>query len=350
MAKRSLSLALIVLVAALFGAGRSASADSVQQRLARAKLDRRAAEQVVKRLERRADRLIAAYGDSQGALQQAAVEIVTAYRQQLAVSAQLAAAQTLLNRQAATAFEAGPGMSMELALGATSSGDLASVEIYAVRTIGVSADAVQRVQALRTMLGQATADLERHRRTLAKTSQEMRDAATNALEDLAHARDDAVKAGAKVGSLQKQQEALAAAFGVANSTMQALGNAQRGLDQRDLLALLGPAGGRGCDLPPGLRDTGERITGISSWYGWELAGHPTATGAIFDPRLFTAANKGLPLNSFLRVRFNGKCAVVLVNDRGPYIPGRVFDLSQAAAEYLGVGLNEVTADVLIPTA
>jgi rare lipoprotein A (peptidoglycan hydrolase) len=200
------------------------------------------------------------------------------------------------------------------------------------------------------MLAQATADLERHRRTLAKTSQQMRDAATNALEDLAHARDDAVKAGAKVGSLQKQQEALAAAFGVSNSTMQALGNAQRGLDQRDLLALLGPTGGAGCDLSSGLRDTGERITGISSWYGWELAGHPTATGAIFDPRLFTAANKELPLNSFLRVHFNGTCAVVLVNDRGPYITGRVFDLSQAAAEYLGVGLNEVTADVLIPTA
>lgn len=142
MARRSFSLALIVLVAALFGAGRSASADSVQQRLARAELDRRAAEQVVKRLERRTDRLIAAYGNSQGALQQAAVDIVTAYRQQLVVSAQLAAAQTLLNRQAATAFEAGPGMSMELALGATSSGDLASIEIYAARTIGVSADAV----------------------------------------------------------------------------------------------------------------------------------------------------------------------------------------------------------------
>ena len=51
---------------------------------------------------------------------------------------------------------------------------------------------------------------------------------------------------------------------------------------------------------------------------------------------------------FLRVHFDGKCAVVLVNDRGPYKPGRVIDLSQAAGAYLGVGLNQVTADVLVP--
>ena len=90
------------------------------------------------------------------------------------------------------------------------------------------------------------------------------------------------------------------------------------------------------------------MQGIASWYGPGFAGRPTASGAIYDPRLFTAANKELPLNSFLRVHFNGRCAVVLVNDRGPYAPGRVFDLSQATAEYLGLGLNFVTADVLIP--
>ena len=302
----------------------------------------------MKRLERRADRLIAAYGDSQGAVQEAVVGVVAAYREQLALSAELAGAQELLNRQAATAYEAGPGLSMELALGATSSGDLASIGIYTARTIGVSSQTVRLVQDLRTTLRTATADLERRRQTLVTTSAELRDSAMEALADLGRARDAAMNAGAKVDDLVQQQDALAAAYALANTTMAALIDAQRGLDQRDLLALLGPTQGRGCDLPPGLADTGERMSGISSWYGWELAGHPTATGAIYDPRLFTAANKELPLNSFLRVHFAGRCAVVLVNDRGPYKPGRVFDLSQAAAEYLGVGLDFVTADILIP--
>ena len=57
------------------------------------------------------------------------------------------------------------------------------------------------------------------------------------------------------------------------------------------------------------------------------------------------------LNVFLRVHYNGRCAVVLVNDRGPYGGGRTFDLSEAAADYLGyirAGVVSVTADLLIP--
>lgn len=341
-------LASLLLACALVGAGGSASADSISHRLAKATLDQQTAQQALRKAERRADRAIAAYGDVTGALHEAAVDLITSYRRQLEVSAQLAAAQAQLNRQAATAFEAGPGLSIELALGARSAGDLASIEIYSAHAIAVSADAVRRVSDLKASVASATAELERRRQDLVRTSTVLRQDAIDAMADLASARDDAAKAGATVKSLRTQQDALAKAVSVANTTMADLVDAQRGLDQRDLLALLGPTGGRGCDLPPGLRDTGERMSGISSWYGWELAGHPTATGAIFDPRLFTAANKELPLNSFIRVHFNGRCAIVLVNDRGPYKPGRVFDLSQAAADYLGVGLNFVTADILIP--
>ncbi|HEX6261387.1 MAG TPA: septal ring lytic transglycosylase RlpA family protein, partial [Actinomycetota bacterium] len=121
-----------------------------------------------------------------------------------------------------------------------------------------------------------------------------------------------------------------------------------GLDQSELLALLGPDGGRGCDIPSGLRGTGSGFEGIASWYGWDFAGRPTASGAIFDPRLFTAAHRTLPLPSFLHVRHGGRCATVLVNDRGPFIEGRVLDLSQASAEYLGVSLSHVEAEILVP--
>jgi rare lipoprotein A (peptidoglycan hydrolase) len=116
-----------------------------------------------------------------------------------------------------------------------------------------------------------------------------------------------------------------------------------------LLALLGPSGGRGCAIPSGLRETGQTIAGDASWYGDDFAGQPTASGATFDPSLFTAAHRTLPLGVFLRVQYNGRCAIVLVNDRGPYGNyGRIIDLAQAPAQYLGLGVGAVTADVLVP--
>ena len=91
--------------------------------------------------------------------------------------------------------------------------------------------------------------------------------------------------------------------------------------------------------------------GYASWYGWEFRGQPTATGAIFDPRLFTAANRSLPFGTFLRVSYEGKSAIVLVNDSGP--SGRlerVIDLTEEAADYLGVGVSWVNAEILVPTS
>ena len=91
--------------------------------------------------------------------------------------------------------------------------------------------------------------------------------------------------------------------------------------------------------------------GYVSWYGWEFRGQPTATGAIFDPRLFTAANRSLPFGTFLRVSYEGKSAIVLVNDRGPYGRlERVIDLTEEAADYLGVGVSWVNAEILVPTS
>ena len=52
---------------------------------------------------------------------------------------------------------------------------------------------------------------------------------------------------------------------------------------------------------------------------------------------------------FLRVHYRGRCAIVLVNDRGPYGNyHRIIDLAEAPARYLGLGVGEVTADILVP--
>ncbi len=82
-------------------------------------------------------------------------------------------------------------------------------------------------------------------------------------------------------------------------------------------------------------------TGLASAYGSEASGNRTATGEEFDANALTAAHPTLPLPSYVRVTnlANGRMIVVRVNDRGPYIPGRIIDLSQAAGDRLNISNN-----------
>ncbi|MFD1801685.1 endolytic peptidoglycan transglycosylase RlpA [Mixta tenebrionis] len=82
-------------------------------------------------------------------------------------------------------------------------------------------------------------------------------------------------------------------------------------------------------------------TGLAAWYGEEANGTRTATGENFDPEALTAAHPTLPLPSYVRVTnlANGRQLVVRVNDRGPYTPGRIIDLSRAAGNRLNISNN-----------
>lgn len=77
-------------------------------------------------------------------------------------------------------------------------------------------------------------------------------------------------------------------------------------------------------------------TGLASWYGPGFAGNPTASGETYDPYGYTAAHKTLPLGTELVVNYGGRSVNVVVNDRGPYVGERTLDLSQGAAQYLGL--------------
>jgi rare lipoprotein A len=82
----------------------------------------------------------------------------------------------------------------------------------------------------------------------------------------------------------------------------------------------------------------EMLRGIASWYGEEFAGRTTANGEIFDPQQLTAAHRTFPFGTVLDVtNTNTQQTVrVRVNDRGPYIGGRILDLSYAAAQQIGL--------------
>jgi rare lipoprotein A len=92
-------------------------------------------------------------------------------------------------------------------------------------------------------------------------------------------------------------------------------------------------------------------SGKASWYGPGFHGKPTASGEVFDQALLTAAHNTLPLGSRAKVTnlANGNSVEVKINDRGPFIPGRIIDLSHAAAGALGIveaGIAQVRVEVL----
>ncbi len=82
---------------------------------------------------------------------------------------------------------------------------------------------------------------------------------------------------------------------------------------------------------------GYRSRGIASWYGLHDAGRPTASGVSFDPDAMRIAHKTLPFGTWVRIRNlrNGREAVAMVNDRGPFVQRRVVDATPAVARALG---------------
>ncbi len=83
-------------------------------------------------------------------------------------------------------------------------------------------------------------------------------------------------------------------------------------------------------------DRAEADTVLASWYGPGFDGQLTASGEVFDAYSYTAAHDTLPLGTEITVSYAGRAVDVVVNDRGPYSGGRELDLSQGAAEYLGL--------------
>jgi rare lipoprotein A len=99
--------------------------------------------------------------------------------------------------------------------------------------------------------------------------------------------------------------------------------------------------------------TGDRETGIASWYGIPFHGRQAANGEIFDMEKMTAAHRTLPFGTMVRVHnlTNGRETDVRIIDRGPFVNGRIIDLSRAAAESIGMigpGIAQVMLEVVSP--
>ena len=94
--------------------------------------------------------------------------------------------------------------------------------------------------------------------------------------------------------------------------------------------------------------TGRSFSGMASYYGNE-SGSRTASGQRFNQNALTAAHRSLPFGTKLRVTHGGQSVIVTINDRGPFVRGRVLDLSTGAARAIGLtgaGVGRVTAEVV----
>ena len=92
--------------------------------------------------------------------------------------------------------------------------------------------------------------------------------------------------------------------------------------------------------------------GKASWYGPRFHGRTTANGERYDMHQLTAAHKSLPFGTLVKVchLLSGRSVVVRINDRGPYIKGRVIDLSKAAAHKIGIRHRGVGRVVVLPVS
>ncbi len=114
-----------------------------------------------------------------------------------------------------------------------------------------------------------------------------------------------------------------------------------------------PAAAASAPATPGQPDAEGRFEGLASWYGAQFHGRQTSNGEIYDKEGLTAAHRSLPFGTLLRVTSfdTGASVVVRVNDRGPFVAGRVLDLSEAAARIIGMvatGTARVSCKILPP--
>ncbi|MFN2543325.1 MAG: RlpA-like double-psi beta-barrel domain-containing protein [Actinomycetota bacterium] len=340
-------LLVITLLVAVGAPG--AWADSIGHRVGEARDTQRSAQATLTELEAQLAQTSGELATAQNLLDAATVQLVDARSEEHDAEIRLALARDVLVQRVRAAYEQGPATTLDMLLSAKSASDLVSINEFTSHAILSDLDAVARVSQGKAELDRMRQAFQMRQQALVRDQRQVQRLLETMQARVQEAQQAAHAAGLRVQSLEATARGIERARSREAERATLLSSGSMSADEAKLLALLGPNGGRGCSIPSGLRATGQTISGEASWYGDEFAGGPTASGAVFDPSLFTAAHRTLPLGTFLRVHHGGSCAIVLVNDRGPFGDyHRIIDLAQGPAQYLGVGVSEVTADILVP--
>lgn len=224
--------------------------------------------------------------------------------------------------------------------------DMSELELIAeVQSAAAVADrsAIDDLEEVSLRTDGAQEELEEKKSTLISAQAEV-DTIENQIEGSLDERQNALTALSDEIE-QLQAEALSSALGARRAGYPSNPPAPSG-DLATRLEGTGPSDG----VRPPFTTTGVTFEGEASWYGPGFEGNPTANGDVYDSRLFTAASKTLPLNTYLYIEYRGRGCVVLVNDRGPYVGNRVLDLSRGTAAAIGMehaGVGWVSAEIIV---
>ncbi len=339
---RSRLIVVVVLLLVAAPAGAQMSSDDLDQ----AQEDRSWAQAEIQAISQDFDALASRYAKVQAEADLAAARLVDALLTESELQAAAVQARALLDGRANAIYRAGPAAFMDVLLGSSSPGDMLARQEMIERALDQGIDEAIAAVDARREAGDLIREMEEARTELVRHQTRLSEIRYVMEIRLAEAESTLETADRRIAELERQRRELSDAVALEDHYLSLI---EVDGELAELLEMLGPTGGQGCEIPPALETTGQVFAGESSFYGEEFAGNPTAIGHIFNPALFTAAHRTLPLPSFLHVRYGDRCATVLVNDRGPYVDGRILDLSEGAAMYLGLpGVGDVRCEILKP--
>ncbi|HVA59991.1 MAG TPA: septal ring lytic transglycosylase RlpA family protein [Mycobacteriales bacterium] len=277
------------------------------------------------------------------------LEVAVARSESLRVSydrllAARAALQDRLNAEIRRVYEADQPDPFSALIAGLAPTDVQVLALSAQNQVAVDDSLVAEVDRADSAVGQLRVRLEALRRQLLGPAM----AAESAVEKAIAVLDEEQ---AVYGVQQAAARAALAQLSaqVTNSVAIEVGPSGLAVERAEapVLAVLDAAGP---GIPAGYAPSGAVITGVASWYGPGFVGSLTASGAPYDPEKLTCAMLTVPLETVVHVTANGRAVNCLVDDRGPYVAGRVIDMSRAGSRALGYdGLAQVQITVLTPT-
>lgn len=240
-------------------------------------------------------------------------------------------------------YKAGPMNQLALLLSADDLSDLYAIDLATSVSTREAEEALEELLAIRDAAVRAQERVEERKQKLITAQAKVTTIKTEMARTVSTRRATLKALTEELRKLEAEARRQAASLaGAPGSFPGSVSLADESL--LDLLRPTGPSDG----IPKEFVGTGVTFEGIASWYGPGFEGNPTANGDTFDPNLYTAASKELPLGSWLYVEHEGRGVVVYVNDRGPYVEGRILDLSRAAAFAIGIdGIGWIEAEILI---
>lgn len=353
-ARFRVSAALLVVVLAV---PMGAAADPVDDQNVRV----RSIESRVRTLQTRLEALLGEVGDLDRQMLQTYGRLGATYLQLSEAEGRVDKAQRLFNLRTREAYKAGGLFRIKMLLGARDLPEFMRILRSFNSVIEADASAHRRLLDERKRLRRQYESVDATKSGLLKTTGRMGALRSEVQTLLGEELSELHRAKADLGRLEAERRARVAAAAGATPVRVKWGpvspevearrtTRQKVLDVR-LAALLdwyAPGTGPEPFMPPRLRSSGIVTTGQSSWYGPGFHLRRASSGATYRMEQLTAASPVLPFGTLLKVTYAGRAVVVVITDRGPFVPGRVLDLSWAASQAIGLtGVKSVRMEILV---